>query len=112
MKIIIKWLLTSAVIVVASLIIPGVVLQDFWAAVIAAMVLALLNLFLKPLLIILTLPINLLTLGLFTLVINTAIVMLVSAIVPGFYIDGAWWAFLFSIVISLFNSLINIAGGK
>ncbi|MFW5705800.1 MAG: phage holin family protein, partial [Bacteroidota bacterium] len=73
-----------------------------------ALVLAILNLILKPILVILTIPITIVTLGLFLLVINAVIALIASHIVPGFYIDGFWWAVAFSIIVSILNYLINI----
>ena len=105
--ILVKWLIITLVIIISSYILPGVNVDNFLTAFVSAAVLALLNAFLKPLIVILTLPINILTFGLFTLVINTLIIMLVGAIVPGLAIASFWWALLFSVIISLFNILIN-----
>ncbi len=82
-------------------------MAGFWTAVIVALILGLLNAFLKPILVILTLPINLLTLGLFTLVINAALIMLASSFVEGFAVAGFWTALLFSLIVSLFNYLLS-----
>lgn len=84
-------------------------MPNFVTALLVALVLGLLNVFIKPLFVILTLPINILTLGLFTLVINAVIIMMVSALVPGFKVDGFWNAMLFSIVLSIVMWLINKA---
>jgi putative membrane protein len=94
-------------VIVSAYILPGVTLASFWTALVVALVLGLLNAFIKPLLIILTLPINILTLGLFTLVINALVIMMASAIVPGFKVDGFWYAMLFSIVLCAVLYLIN-----
>ncbi len=83
--------------------VPGVGVTGIWIALAVAVVLGILNAFLRPILLILTIPINLMTLGLFTLVINTGIVMLTSVIVPGFHVTGWWAAFLFSVVVWLVN---------
>ena len=84
-----------------------IVVEDFFAAFIAAFVLGLINVFIKPILIILTLPINILTLGLFTFIINALLVMLASAIVPGFQVNGFLSALLFSIIISVIVFIFN-----
>lgn len=110
MNIFINWLIMTVAIIVSAYILPGVTLSGFWAALLVALVLGLLNVFIKPLLIILTLPINILTLGLFTFAINALIIMLVSAIVPGFKVDGFWYALLFSIVLSIILYLIHKVG--
>ena len=85
----------------------GVHVTDFWTALIFAVVLALLNMFVRPLLILFTLPVTFITLGLFLLVINTLVVMLASKLVDGFSIDNFWWALLFSIILSIITSAID-----
>ena len=107
MSIIIHWLIATLAIIVSSYILPGVHVNTFLAALTTALVLGLLNLILKPLLVLLTLPINILTLGLFTLVINAAIIMLATVIVPGFVVDNWGWAILFGIVLALVNMLFG-----
>ena len=111
MKILLKWLVYSIVILAAAYNLPGVMVDDFGTALIAALVLGLINLIIKPLIVVLTLPINILTLGLFTLVINALLVMLAGAIVPGFQISGFGAALIFSVILSIvvfiFNKLIK-----
>lgn len=102
---------TLAVMITAYLL-PGVTLKSFFAALVVAVVLGFLNTIVKPILIVLTLPINILTLGLFTLVINAAIILLTSNIVKGFYVDGFWWALLFSLILSLVNAALNVFEAK
>ena len=109
MEILIKWLIIALVIMAASYILPGIKVDDFLTALVVAIVLSFLNLFLKPLLILLTLPLNILTLGLFTLIINTLIVILADALIPGLNIANFGWAFLFSLIISLTNSFLAIS---
>jgi len=109
MNIFINWLIMAIAVVFSAYILPGVTLSGFGAALLAALVLGLINAFIKPLLLLLTLPINILTLGLFTLVINAVVIMMASAIVPGFKVDGFWYAMLFSIVLSFVLYLINKA---
>jgi putative membrane protein len=98
-----RWLLATLAVIVAAYLIPRVHLSGFLAALVAALILGLVNTIIKPILLILTLPINLLTLGLFTLVINALMVLLTSAIVPGFAVNGFWNALIFSVVLSLIN---------
>ncbi len=88
---------------IASYITPGVKVESFWIAIIVSVVLGILNAFLKPILIILTLPINILTLGLFTLVINTILILIASSIVPGFRVNGFMPALIFSIILFFVN---------
>ncbi|MBC7947004.1 MAG: phage holin family protein [Chitinophagaceae bacterium] len=85
----------------------GVHVDDFWTAIIFAVVLAVLNVLAKPILIILTLPVTIITLGLFLFVINALIVLLASKFVEGFRIDGFWWGLLFSLLLSLIMSVLD-----
>lgn len=100
-------LLSSIAVFVTANILPGVHIANFGTAVIVAVVLALVNGFIRPLLFLLTLPINILTLGLFTFVIIGGLVMLVSAIVPGFTVDGFLWALAFALVLAVINAFLN-----
>lgn len=97
---------TIAVFVTAN-ILPGVSIANIWVALVVAIVLGIVNTFIRPVLLVLTLPINIITLGLFTLVIMGGIVMLVSAIVPGFHVSGFFWAIAFSVVLALINSFLQ-----
>ncbi len=95
------------VILTASYILPGVHVENFTAALVTAIVLGIINLFIKPLLLLLTLPITIITFGLFALVLNALMIILASNIVPGFTVDGFWWALIFSLVVSVINSFLN-----
>lgn len=90
----------------------GVHVEDYFTAILAAAFLALLNSTLKPILIILTIPVTLITLGLFLLVINALMIMLASAVVDGFYVDNFWYALLYSLIISLFNGIFQSMGER
>ncbi|HYF04798.1 MAG TPA: phage holin family protein [Patescibacteria group bacterium] len=103
-------LLRTLAVGVAAFITPGVVITSIFSAIVVAIIIALLNHYLKPLLIILTLPVTLITLGLFILVINAFMVWLTSAIVPGFEVTGFWSAVLFSILLTLFNWAFAVEG--
>jgi len=105
MWILINWLASALIILIASYILPGVHVTSFWTALIVALVLGVLNLLVKPLLVILTLPVTIITFGLFLIVINAFLVLLAGRIVPGFTVDGFWWALLFSVLISIINAL-------
>jgi putative membrane protein len=107
MGILINWVVSALVIFCIANILPGVHVADFTAALIVALVLGIINAFLKPVLVILTLPINILTLGLFTFVINAALILLVSSIVPGFIVDGFLWALVFGVILSVASSLVH-----
>jgi putative membrane protein len=90
----------------ASYTLPGVHVKSFWVALLAAFVLGILNFTLKPLLLLITLPINFVTLGLFTFVINALMILLVSAVVSGFVIDGFLWALALALIISAVKFII------
>jgi len=102
-------ILSTIAVFVTAHILPGVRLEgNSWVtALVVAVVLAVINSFIRPLIFILTLPINILTLGLFTLVIMAAMVMLASAIVPGFHVDGFWWAMAFALVLAVMNGFLS-----
>ncbi len=107
MNLLLKWLILAISILISALIIPGVSISGVWAALWLAIFFGLVNITIKPLLVILTLPINILTLGLFILVINALMILLAASIIKGFYVDGFWWALLFSIVLSLVSYVLN-----
>jgi putative membrane protein len=97
---------TSIVAFGLSYLLSGIEIDSFWTAIVVAIVLAILNAIIKPLLIILTLPITIVTLGLFLFVINALIILLASHFVSGFRVDGFWWALLFSLLLSLVTSIL------
>jgi len=103
-NIIVRILLNAIIVFVLAYILPGVTADSFWSAIIVAVVLALLNIVVKPILVILTIPITLVTLGLFLLVINACIILMASYLIDGFAVSNFWWALLFSLLLSLFNS--------
>lgn len=103
-----KLLLSSIAVYLTAWILPGVHLDSFLVSLLVALVLGLVNTFLKPLLIILTIPVTIITLGLFLIVINAVLVMFVNHIVPGFTVDGFWWAVAFSLIVSFVTSLLEI----
>lgn len=108
MAIIINWLLAALAIVVTAYLLPGVSLSGFVPALVTALVLGLVNAFIRPMILLLTLPINMLTLGLFTLVINAALIMLVSKLVSGFQVQNFWWALVFSVLLAVINWGLSI----
>jgi putative membrane protein len=103
-NLLLNWLVAAAAVYITAYLLPGVVLSGFVAALVVALVLGGINAFIRPLVIVLTLPITIVTLGLFTFVINAVLVLLTSAVVPGFAVESFWWALLFSIVLSLVNA--------
>ena len=106
MTFILRILLTAVVVVFLSKFLPGVAVAGYITAILVALVLALLNLIVKPILVLFTLPVTLITFGLFLLVINAIIILLADAFVGGFDVDGFWIALLFSLLLSIFQSLL------
>ncbi|AVR45351.1 hypothetical protein C7S20_08760 [Christiangramia fulva] len=109
MKFIIRLLLTGMFVVILAWLLPGVSVENYWTAVIVALVLAILNFLVKPILILLTLPVTILTLGLFLLVINAIIIFIADGFVEGFNVDGWFMAIIFSLLLSLFQSIVYSA---
>ena len=107
MNLLAKILVNGLAVLIAAYLLPGIHVDGMVTAVIIAAVLILLNLVVKPILVILTFPITVITLGLFLLVINALIIMLASSIVPGFKVDGFWWALLFSIILSIIQMIFE-----
>lgn len=107
MKLLLRWTASAMAIAIIAWLLPGISVDSFWTAMWVAAVLALLNIFVKPVLIILTIPVTILTLGLFILVINAVIILMASSLVSGFRVDSFWWALLFSLLNSLVNALLN-----
>jgi len=101
-----QWIVGVVAIIISAYLLPGVQVTLI-GAVVLAVVLALINIFIKPFIFILTLPINILTLGLFSFVINALLIMLASGIVPGFAVASFWSALLFSVVLSLVSMLFG-----
>lgn len=102
-----KTLVTAAAALVASWMLKGVNIDSSLTAILVAVVLGLLNTFVKPVLILLTLPVTVFTLGLFLLVINIVIVKWVATLVPGFTVTNWWAALWFSIIVSIFSTVIQ-----
>jgi putative membrane protein len=111
MRLILRILLSTIAVLVADLLLSGVNAPDLKTGLLVAVVLGLLNAIVRPLLILLTLPVTLLTLGLFILVINAGMVLLAARIVPGFEVHGFWWALAFSLVMWLVQSLLLALDG-
>ncbi|HEY9219981.1 MAG TPA: phage holin family protein [Lutibacter sp.] len=106
MNFILKIVLTAVAVLVIAHFLPGVSVVNFTSAVIVAVVLALLRVTIKPLLIILTLPVTIVTFGLFLLVINALIILLADNLIDGFNVTGFWIALLFSLILSIFESIL------
>ncbi|GBE17128.1 membrane protein of unknown function [bacterium BMS3Abin15] len=107
-----QWIIISLVIFAVAYIAPGIMVANFTTAVVTAVILGLINAFLRPILIIFTLPINILTLGLFTFVINALLVMLTDKLIIGFSVASFGWALILSLILSIVNFSISHRGEK
>lgn len=107
MKFILRMLLSAAAVLLIANILNGVHVENFTIAILVALVLGFLFAFLKPILVILTLPVTIITLGLFLLVINTLLILLAGKIVTGFTVDGFWTAMIFGILLSIAQSILH-----
>ena len=110
---ILRWVLNAAALLLVAYIYPGVTVDSFLAALIAALVLGLVNAVIRPLLVILTLPVTVLTLGLFLFVINALLFWFVANVVQGFHVAGFWAALLGSIIYSIVTTVVGwVLGGR
>lgn len=99
-------IVSALAVLISAYILPGVKVDGFLTAVVVAVVLGALNMFIRPILVLLTLPLTILTLGLFTFVINALLVLLVSSLIPGFKVSGFLYALIFSLVLSIVSSFL------
>ncbi|MBF0497814.1 MAG: phage holin family protein [Deltaproteobacteria bacterium] len=106
--ILIRWLIMTMALILASFLIPGIYIADFPSALVAAAILGILNAFIRPVLFLLTLPLTVLTLGLFALVLNGLMLQLVSTLVKGFYVSNFLSAILGSLIISAVSCVLNL----
>lgn len=104
---VLRWVLLAIALLIVAWIVPGITITGFWPALVAALVIGLVNVFIRPLVMFLTLPINILTLGLFTFIINALLFMLVAAIVPGFVVTSFLSALIGSILLSILSVAVN-----
>lgn len=106
MNLLLRILLSALAVVILAKILPGVRVDGYITAIIVAVVLSVLNFIVKPILIILTLPVTILTLGLFLLIINAIIILLADNLIGGFHVENIWWALLFSLLLSFLQSIL------
>ncbi|HEY0031138.1 MAG TPA: phage holin family protein [Bacteroidia bacterium] len=109
MKFLIQLVISTLAVLISSYVLPGVDIDgnSFLTALVVAAVLSFLNAVLKPIMIILTIPVTVFTFGLFLLVINALMILLADKIVDGFHVDGFWYALLFSLILSLVTSVLE-----
>ena len=109
MDFIIKLIISTLAVLISSYLLPGVNIEgnNFFTALLVAAVLAFLNAVVKPIMVILTIPITIVSLGLFLIVINACMILLASKLVDGFHVNGFWWALLFSFILSITTSILE-----
>lgn len=107
MRLLLKWFLVALAVLLGAYLLPGVSVDGFGTALLVALVLGILNAVLRPILVVLTIPVTILTLGLFLLVINAAIILLGDALIGGFDVNGFVWALIFSLLLSVLTWLID-----
>ncbi|MFT4698582.1 MAG: putative membrane protein [Flavobacteriaceae bacterium] len=107
MKFIIKLLLTAVAVILLAKVLPGVEVVSYSYAILVALVIGFLKVIVKPILVVLTLPVTIITFGLFLLVINAIIILLADSFLSGFIVDGLGWALLFSLLLSFLQSILR-----
>lgn len=107
MELILVWILNAVALLIVAYILPGISVASFGSALIAALVLGLLNTLVKPVLVLLTLPITVVTLGLFLLVLNALVFWFAGSVLKGFQVAGFWWALAGAIIYSLVSGLLS-----
>ena len=107
MKLVLRWVISAATLLLISYYVPGIAVVSFYSALVAALILGLINALIRPFILILTLPINILTLGIFTLVINALMFWLASSVVKGFFVAGFWPAFWGALIMWLVSWAVS-----
>lgn len=107
LKIFVRWILNALALFFLQTLIPGIAFENFYSALITVLALGIVNALIKPLVVLLTLPINILTLGLFTLIINAGLFWLVSTVVKGFYLANFWTAFWAALIFSIISIILS-----
>lgn len=107
MSVILVWILNAVALLAVAYLLPGIVVASFGSALIAALVLGLLNMLVKPVLVLLTLPITVITLGLFLIVLNALLFWFAGSVLRGFQVNGFWWAVAGAILYSVISGLLS-----
>lgn len=108
MVLLVRWILFALAIVFVAWLVPGIEVENFQSAMLVTVIIALINIFIRPLIVFITLPINILTLGIFTLVINALLLMLAGYLAPGVDVEGFLSAFIGSVVLAFLGLIINM----
>lgn len=112
MKLLLRWLVSAAALMLIAMFVPGIKVASFYSALIAALIFGLINALIRPIAVLLTLPINLLSLGVFTFFINALMFWLASTIVKGFFVAGFWPAFWGALIMWIVAWVTNMLLGK
>ena len=107
MGLILVWILNAVALLIVAYILPGIAVSSFGSALIAALVLGLLNTLVKPVLVLLSLPITIVTLGLFLLILNGLLFWFAGSVLTGFTVNGFWWAMLGALIYSIVSGLLT-----
>ena len=107
MNMILKWILFALLIMFIAWVIPGITVTGFISALIVVIVLSIVNLFIRPLVELISLPFNVITLGIFSLIVNALLFLLAAKFSPGFQIDGFWSGFFGALILSVFTPMID-----
>lgn len=107
MYLLISWLLNAVALLLTAYLVPGFHVTSYTSALLAAITLGVINTFVRPVLLILTAPLNILSLGLFTFVVNAVVIWLATLIVPGFTVDSFWYAILGAVVLSFVSTILS-----
>ena len=107
MTLILVWILNAVALLIVAYLLPGIAVASFGSALIAALVLGLLNMLVKPVLILLTLPITIVTLGLFLIILNALLFWFAGSILKGFQVNGFWWAVIGAVLYSIISGLLS-----
>lgn len=108
MVLLVRWILFALAIIFVAWLVPGIEVENFQSAMLVTVIIALINIFIRPLIVFITLPINILTLGIFTLVINALLLMLAGYLAPGVDVEGFLSAFIGSVVLAFLGLIINM----
>ena len=112
MVLLVRWILFALAIVFVAWLVPGIEVENFQSAMLVTVIIALINIFIRPLIVFITLPINILTLGIFTLVINALLLMLAGYLAPGVDVEGFLSAFIGSVVLAFLGLIIMVTIDK
>jgi putative membrane protein len=108
MTLILVWILNAVALLIVAYLLPGIAVASFGSALIAALVLGLLNMLVKPVLVLLTLPITIVTLGLFLIILNALLFWFAGSILKGFQVNGFWWAVIGAVLYSIISGLLSM----